>query len=128
DYRDAEASFAFTRDGIEIDRMVLAYHRPLSPALDPRTAVPIGRLEVTGTVGFDDDPSLDLDVQASNLPVSALAESFDIDVDLRGQIARGSRIDVTGSLRRPDISGQLVLAQLGAAGIPLGGGVLGFTS
>lgn len=128
DYRDAEASFAFTRDGIEIDRMVLAYHRPLSPALDPRTTVPIGRLEVTGTVGFDDDPSLDLDVQASNLPVSALAESFDIDVDLRGQIARGSRIDVTGSLRRPDISGQLVLAQLGAAGIPLGGGVLGFTS
>lgn len=128
DYREAEASFAFTRDGIEIDRMLLSYHRPVSPALHQSASVPIGRVEVTGTVGFDDDPSLALDVLISNLPVSALAESLEGDLPVRGQIARGSRLSVTGSLRRPDISGQLVLAQLGAAGIPLGGGVLEFAS
>jgi hypothetical protein len=128
DYRDAEASFAFTRDGIEIDRMLLSYHRPVSPALHQSTSVPIGRVEVMGTVGFDDDPSLALDVMISNLPVSALAESLESDLPVRGQIARGSRLRVTGSLRRPDITGQLVLAQLGAAGIPLGGGVLELAS
>jgi hypothetical protein len=128
DYRDAEASFAFTRDGIEIDRMLLSYHRPVSPALHHATSVPIGRIEVMGTVGFDEDPSLALDVLISNLPVSALAESLEGDLPVRGQIARGSRLRVTGSLRRPDVSGQLVLAQLGAAGIPLGGGVLELAS
>jgi hypothetical protein len=128
DYRDAEASFAFTREGIEIDRMLLSYHRPVSPALSKGTSVPIGRIEVAGTVGFEDDPKLALEVLVSNLPMSALAESLDSDLPVRGQIARGSRLSVTGSLRRPDVSGQLVLAQLGAAGIPLGGGVLEFTS
>lgn len=128
DYRGAEASFAFTREGIEIDHMLLTYHRPVSPALHQSTSVPIGRVEATGTVGFDDDPSLALEVMISNLPVSALAASLEGDLPVRGQIARGSRLSVTGSLRRPNISGQLVLAQLGAAGIALGGGVLEFSS
>jgi hypothetical protein len=129
DYRDAEASFAFTREGIEIDRMLLSYHRPVSPALHQSTSVPIGDVAVAGKVGFDEDPSLDLQVVVHNLPVSALAESFDTDLPVRGQISTANQpLVVTGSLRRPDISGQLVLAQLGAAGIPLGRSVLDFQS
>ncbi|PRQ05962.1 translocation/assembly module TamB domain-containing protein [Enhygromyxa salina] len=128
DFRDAEASFAFTREGIQIDRMSLAYHRPISPSLHQRATVPIGRVAVTGTVGFDDDPKLALDVRAFNLPLSALATALDVDIPIHGQISQGSQLDVSGSLRRPDIGGQLVLAQLAAAGVPLGGGVLEFSS
>ncbi|KIG11981.1 hypothetical protein DB30_02227 [Enhygromyxa salina] len=128
DFRDAEASFAFTRDGIQIDRMSVAYHRPVSPSLDPRASVPLGRVAVTGEVSFDDDPKLALDVRAINLPLSALATALELDVPIRGQVSQGSQLDVSGSLRRPDVSGQLVLAQLGAFGIPLGGGVLEFSS
>lgn len=127
-FRDAEAFFAFTRDGIEIDRMTLAYHRAVSPALDPEITVPIGRLEAKGRVGFDDDPELALEVEASSLPLSALAASFGEDIPIRGQIARGSKLDVRGSLRRPQIEGKLVLTGLGAAGVPLGAGVLEFSS
>jgi hypothetical protein len=128
DFRDAEASFAFTREGIQIDRMNLAYHRPVSPSLHAGASVPIGRVAVTGTVGFDDDPKLALDVRAINLPLSALATAFEVDIPIHGQISQGSQLAVSGSLRRPDVGGQLVLAQLGAAGVPLGGGVLEFSS
>ncbi|PRQ05910.1 hypothetical protein ENSA5_00220 [Enhygromyxa salina] len=128
DYRDAEAKFAFTREGIDIERLNLDYHRPVSPALDRRASVPVGTVRVTGNVGFDEDPRLDLVVRATNLPLSAISKSLDADLPVRGKIAHGSKLDVSGSLRRPDIQGQLVLAQLGAAGIPLGGGVLQFKS
>ncbi|MCA9686855.1 MAG: hypothetical protein KC457_32115, partial [Myxococcales bacterium] len=128
DYRNAEASFAFTRDGIEIDRMNLAYHRPLSPALGPEVTAPIGRVSATGRVGFDDDPTLDLSVEAAGVPLSALAATVSADLPLRGQISRGSRLTVKGSLRRPQVEGQLVLSGLGAAGVPLGGGTLQFAS
>jgi hypothetical protein len=128
DYRDADASFAFTREGIQIDRMTLAYHRPVSPTLFSKATVPIGRIELDGTVGFSEDPPLALEVRAANVPVSALVATLDADLPVRGQIAEGSRLGVTGSLRKPDVEGQLVLAQLGAAGVPLGGGTLQFTS
>src|SRR5690606_11565124 len=124
DYRDAEASFAFTREGIQIDHMTLAYHRPVSPSLYSAASVPIGRVELEGTVGFSDDPSLALEVRAANVPLSALAATLDAELPVRGQITQGSRLGVTGSLRKPQIEGQLVLAQLGAAGVPLGGGTL----
>lgn len=126
EYRDAEASFAFTRDGIEIDHLNLAYHRPLSPANSPEVTVPVGRVQAAGKVGFSDDPSLDLEVEASNMPLSAIAASAGIP--LRGQISRGSHLSVTGTLRRPEVDGQLVLRRIGAAGIPLGGGTLEFSS
>ncbi|MFO7562740.1 MAG: translocation/assembly module TamB domain-containing protein, partial [Enhygromyxa sp.] len=128
DYRDAEASFAFTREGIEIDRMTLAYHRPVSPALFSSATVPIGRVELEGTIGFSEDPPLALEVRAANVPLSALAATLDAELPVRGQIKRGSRLGVTGSLRKPQIEGQLVLAQLGAAGVPLGGGTLQLSS
>ncbi|NVB41671.1 translocation/assembly module TamB domain-containing protein [Pseudenhygromyxa sp. WMMC2535] len=128
DYHDAEASFAFTRDGLQIDHLSLAYHRPVSPALRPKVSAPIGSVTATGTVGFDDDPALNLQVEATNVPLSGLASSFGEDLPIRGQVARGSRLAVTGSLRRPQVEGQLVLADLGAAGVPLGGGVLEFSS
>ncbi|MFV8756607.1 translocation/assembly module TamB domain-containing protein [Nannocystaceae bacterium ST9] len=128
DFRDAQASFAFTRDGIEIDQMTLAYHRQVSPALDPEISVPVGKLSAKGRVGFDDDPELALEVEASSLPLSALAASLGQDVPIRGQIARGSKLDVRGSLRRPQVEGKLVLTGLGAAGVPLGSGVLDFSS
>lgn len=127
-FRDAEAVFAFTRDGIEIDRMTLAYHRPVSPALDPVISVPVGSLQAHGRIGFDDDPALALEVEAASLPISALAASLGEDVPVRGQIARGSKLSVQGSLRRPQIEGKLVLTGLGAAGVPLGSGVLDFSS
>ena len=127
DYRDATASFAFTREGIEIDRMNLAYHRPVSPALRPGVSVPVGQVGVTGTVGFDDDPSLDLDVEARNVPLSALAASFGEGLPIRGQISRGSRLKVSGTLSRPEVDGQLALSRLAAAGVPLGDGVLEFS-
>jgi hypothetical protein len=128
DYRDAQASFAFTREGIEIDHMTLAYHRPVSPSQFSTATVPVGRVDVEGTVGFDDDPTLALEVRASNVPLSALAGSLGADLPIRGQIVQGSRLGVTGTLRRPDVEGRLVLAQLGAAGLPLGGGALEFSS
>jgi hypothetical protein len=128
EYRDAEASFAFTREGIEIDRMTLAYHRPVSPSLYSAASVPIGRIELAGTVGFSEDPSLALEVSAANVPLSALAATLETDLPIRGQITNGSRLGVTGSLRKPQVEGQLVLAQLGAAGIPLGGGTLALSS
>jgi hypothetical protein len=127
-FRDAESQFAFTRDGIQIDQMTLAYHRPVSPALDPEISVPVGKLEAKGRVGFDDDPELALDVEASSLPLSALAASLGEDLPIRGQIARGSKLSVTGSLRRPQVEGTLKLTGLGAAGVPLGSGVLEFSS
>ncbi len=126
DYRDAEASFAFTREGIEIDHLNLAYHRPLSPFSSPGVTVPVGQIRASGVVGFDDDPSLDLTVEARNVPLSALAASADLP--LRGQISRGSELSVTGTLRRPKVDGKLVLSGMGAAGIPLGSGELAFSS
>ncbi|EDM80373.1 hypothetical protein PPSIR1_11375 [Plesiocystis pacifica SIR-1] len=128
DYRDAEASFAFTREGLQIDHMTLAYHRPISPALMAGVSVPVGRLQASGTVGFQDDPKLDLEVEARNVPLSALAQSASQDLPLRGKIARGSKLEVTGSLRRPQVEGVLKLQGLGAAGVPLGAGELNFTS
>jgi hypothetical protein len=127
-YRNASASFAFTREGVRIDQLTVAYHRPVSPKREPGVTVEVGTLTAKGNIGFDDDPELDVEIRANGLPLTALTSFVDADLPIRGQIARGSRIEVHGTASRPQINGHVELDSLSGYDIPLGRGGLDFVT
>jgi len=126
DYSNADAAFAITRDGLQLDRMTLNYSRKFSPQLAPQLRVPSGTLAASGTISFSSDPALDLIVDTAGLPISALTALLETHIDIQGKLTKGSRLAFRGTLRRPHVEGELRLAQLGAAGVPLGHGRLVF--
>jgi hypothetical protein len=127
-YRDATASCEITREKLRIDRLVLPYHRPVSPFHADSITVPVGEITGVGTVGFEDDPNLDLELQARGIPLTVVARMLELDVPVNGQIADGTRLEVRGTLNRPHVQGAVMLAGLGTAGIHLGDGQLQVTS
>jgi len=127
-YRDATASCEVTREKLRIDRLVLPYDRPVSPFHADAITVPVGEITGVGTVGFEDDPTLDLELMASGIPLAVVARLLELDAPVTGQIADGTRLEVHGTLNRPYVQGVVMLAGLGAAGIHLGEGQLQVTS
>ncbi|MBL9106917.1 MAG: translocation/assembly module TamB domain-containing protein [Myxococcales bacterium] len=125
EFRDAEANFGVTRDGLDIGRLALHHHRKVSPSYAPDVTIPTGDLRAKGRVSFDNDPALDLDVSAAGLPISAITDILGMkDLPAGAQIGGGTKLDVTGTVARPAVHGQVELKAIHAAGVPLGSGLL----
>lgn len=123
-FSHADASFTFRDEAVHIERLAVAYHRPLSPLHAPDVRVEVGALRAEGTIGFQDDPELDLEVRARNLPLATLTTMAGLGDDVRGYIGNGTAFSIDGTLSRPDVHGQLQLAALSIDGVPLGSGSL----
>lgn len=126
-YRHATLDFQLDPQRLQIDRLVLPVVRPVSP-FRPDVTVPIGELRAQGTVGLQDDPALDLQVQATGVPLRLLARLLEVEMPLRGRIDAGTSLAVQGTVRRPSVRGQVALTGLVAEGVELGSGVLEVTS
>ncbi|MEM9460072.1 MAG: translocation/assembly module TamB domain-containing protein [Myxococcota bacterium] len=127
-YRDARVRFSVEPEQITIDELVLPVHRAVSPFHDTSVTVPIGRIVARGTIGLQDDPSLDLEVEAQGVPLRLVARLLEVDVPLRGRIGDGTQLTVQGSVRRPSAAGTVQLQDLSAEGVVLGTGPLEVTS
>jgi hypothetical protein len=127
-YRDANASFVVDPEGVRIDRLTVAYHRPVSPQRDPGVTVEVGSLDARGTIGLEEDPALDVTISARGLPLGALTSFTGDDLPIRGQIAPGTEIALRGTASRPEITGHLELTALNAFDVPLGQGGLDFST
>jgi len=153
EFRDVTASFSVDREQLRVKELSAQHHRAISPSFSPRVTIPVGDLHASGSIGFAGDPELDLDVLVSGLPISAFAAIAGLS-DLpagaqvaggpirdpnqlaRGRelgvaeedIARGTHLDVTGTLSRPSVHGLIELRAIHATGIPLGTGLLALDS
>lgn len=127
-YRDVALAFRMTPEELAIDRLVLSVHHPVSPRFLPELTVPIGRLVADGTVSLEDDPALDVAVEAEGIPLHVVFDLLELELPLHGKIARGTSIRVGGHMSRPIVEGTLALAAVSAEGIRLGDGQLEFTS
>ena len=149
EFRDVTANFSVDREHLQIKELAAHHNRAISPSFSPGVTIPVGELHATGSVGFAGDPELDLDVILSGLPISAfaaiaglsdlpagaqisggairdptqLARGRDLGVS-EEDIARGTHLDVTGTLSRPSVHGLVELRAIHATGIPLGTGLL----
>lgn len=125
EFRDVEAKFGVTRDGLQLDSLALHHHRRISPSYAPDVTVPAGDLSATGTISFDSDPALDLAVSVGGLPTSAVTDILGMkDLPAGAQIGGGTRLEVTGTVARPAVHGQVELKAIHAGGVPLGSGLL----
>ncbi len=113
---------------ISIERLTLPFHRSVSPFHAPDVTVPMGQVDVTGTISLAEDPALDLEVVAAGVPLGLLEEFLNQDIPVRAQIARGTRLRVGGTVRRPGAEGTIALAGIHAGGIPLGHGEMDVSS
>lgn len=127
-YALPEARFSLDAGKVDFEALRLDYHRSVSPALTPGATIPTGRIEVTGELGFDSDPALDLQVDVAGLPLSTITRIVDDEAPVQGTLAAGTSLRFRGTASRPAVDGTLALANLSAAGIPLGGGELTFSS
>ena len=127
-YRDARVAFDLTPEELSIGQLVLPIHRPLSPAHAPGATVEVGRLVADGTFSLDDDPQMDLLVEAEGVPLDTVARLLELEAPVRGQFAQGTRLEVEGRLSRPRVEGKVVLRDLVAANVVLGRGELDVTS
>ncbi|MEZ4381477.1 MAG: translocation/assembly module TamB domain-containing protein [Nannocystaceae bacterium] len=125
DFRDAEAKFDLDRERLHLGYLRLPYHRQVSPHIAPGVSIPTGELTGSGTIGFDQETTLDLDIGAWGLPLALFADAVEFtDPPFGGQIAAGTNLDVKGTLSQPAINGEVKLLALSASGIPLGQGAL----
>ncbi len=128
-FRDAEVRFDLDGERLQLGLLKLAYHRRISPYSAPEVTIPAGELSGRGTIAFDRETSLDLDVIAWGLPLSAFAEVIDFtDPPFGGTITKGTKLAVKGTLAQPSVQGQIHLKALSASGIPLGQGKLELTT
>ena len=79
-------------------------------------------------MGLQDDPSLDLEVEAEGVPLRLVARLLELDIPVRGRIGEGTQLTVQGSVRRPSAAGTVHLQGLSAEGVALGSGPLEVTS
>lgn len=129
EFRDAEARFGVTRGGLTVERLALRHHRRVSPLFAPEVTIPTGDLFAKGSVSFDADPALDLDVTVAGLPTSAITSILGMgDIPAGAQIGGGTRLDVTGTVARPSVHGTVELKAIHAGGVPLGSGLLNVDS
>ncbi len=128
-FRDAQARFELDTEELRLGQMSLAYHRGVSPSVAPKVTIPTGELNGTGTISFDRDTSLDLQLGAWGLPLSAFADAIGFnDPPFGGSITKGTNLEVKGTLAQPSVQGEVHLQALSASGIPLGRGVLKLTT
>jgi hypothetical protein len=127
-YRDAAVSFRLTAEELAIDQLVLPVHWPVSPAHAPGAVLEIGRIVGSGTISRDDDPKLDLALEARGIPLAIVRGALGLDLPVRGRIDRGTELQVAGTVSRPKVEGTLALVGLSAANIQLGSGRLEVTS
>lgn len=121
-FYDAETTFHLSRSRIAFDSLRLTHRRAISPIHGPAVTVETGSVNATGELIFAKTPELDLDVTADHLPLHLFLDALEIDAPVQGQVAPGTRVQLTGPLRRPGVEGKVVLDSLSAAGIPLGRG------
>ncbi|MCY1058131.1 hypothetical protein [Nannocystis sp. SCPEA4] len=123
--RDTETRFSLTRNGVTIDEFIARQHRRPSPYSAPDLSVPVGDLRGHGSVSFDSDPQLDLQITGRGLPVSAFTAIAGLgDLPAGAQIDKGTDLKITGTLTRPSVHGTVELTAINAIGIPLGSGEL----
>lgn len=127
-YRDAVVRFTLEPERVVIDTLVLPVHRSVSPFHEPSLTVPIGTIIAHGSVGLQADPTLDLEVEAQGVPLRLVARLLDLDIPVRGRIGDGTRLDVSGSMRRPRVEGRVQLQGLSVEGLALGSGALEVTN
>lgn len=129
DFYDASARFEVTPEGLDIAALNLPFHRQVSPYHAPKTRVPVGEISGTGKLTFADDMGVALTLEASNVPISALTDMASLgDLPLGGQLRKGSRISVAGTISKPDVVGDIYLSSMHAIGMPLGRGRLELSS
>ncbi|MEM6294298.1 MAG: translocation/assembly module TamB domain-containing protein [Myxococcota bacterium] len=126
-YRNATVAFALNQDEVAIERLTLPIHRPLSPHFAGDRTVPVGEIVIDGTLTLDDDPALDLDVDAHDVPLATVMRILEVDLGVYGQVA-STALHVQGTVSRPRVDGRLALKGLSASGIALGAGTLDVTS
>ncbi len=124
-YRDASVAFDLDLDTREvaIKRLTLPIHRPVSPHFADDVTVPVGEIVIDGTLSLADDPAIDLDVDARNVPMATVTRLLDADLGVYGQISN-TQLKVGGTVSRPSVDGQISFAGLSTAGIALGAGTL----
>lgn len=127
-YHNARAAFVLNRERIEIDELSLRYGRQLSPKLAPNLRVSTGYFGIQGQVGLSSDPSLDLRVRSSGLPLRALTNFAGGSIPVRGRIGQGSSVQIKGRVSQPEVVGKVRLASVNAANLSLGRGQLEFSS
>jgi len=127
-YRDAAVSFQLFSDELAIHQLILPIRRPVSPFMAGRVQVPVGEIHGEGTITIEDDPELDLLVQARGVPIDIVSRLLDVDAGVRGQIGRGTELRVGGRLSQPRVDGVVALNGLSAKNIALGSGRLDVTS
>jgi hypothetical protein len=127
-YRVPTAKFSLSAKGVDFEAIELEYHRPVSPHHEPGATIPVGQLSAVGHVGFEVDPVLDLKVDVSGLPLTALTRIVDEDLPVQGSLGAGSSLRFKGTASRPAVDGTLRLAHLAASGVPLGDGDIVFSS
>ncbi len=123
-YRDAQVAFRWAQGELAIEQLVLPLHRRTSPAVGAPTDIEVGRIVADGSVGLVGDPALDLHVVAHGVPLDVVGAMVGSELPMRGQIGRGTELDVTGTLSRPAVEGKVALVGLSAYGIALGSGAL----
>ena len=124
EYRDAEASFSISEEGIRVERINLAYHRPVSPMHSPHITIPVGEITGEGTIGFETDPSIDVRVRADGVPLSAMAAVLgEEELPVEGKLGKGSSLRLGGSIGRPKIDGNRLPPELGSGRDPAGAGL-----
>jgi len=122
-YRNATVAFDLDTDEVAIKRLTLPIHRPVSPHFAADVTVPVGEIVIDGTLSLDSDPTVDLDVDARNVPMATVARLLEADLGVYGQLA-STQLKVGGTLSKPRVDGQMAFAGLSTSGIALGAGVL----
>ncbi len=123
-FAGVEAQLALDPKRLSIERLSMPFHRAISPFHLPGVTIPVGQVDVAGTVSLADDPALDLEVAAAGVPLGLLSQVFDQELPIRAQIAHGTRMKVTGTVSRPAAEGTVHLEGVHVAGVELGGGEL----
>ncbi len=122
-YRNATVAFALHKDEVAIERLTLPIHRPLSPHFARDVTLPVGEIIIDGTLSLEDDPTLDLAVDASSVPMTTVMRLLETDLDVYGQIAN-AQLAVQGTVSQPSVDGRIAFEGLSASGIALGAGAL----
>jgi len=122
-YRNATVAFDLDADEVDIQRLTLPIHRPVSPHFASDVTVPIGELVIDGTLSLDRDPTLDLNVDAHKVPMATVARLLEADLGVYGQLA-SAELQVGGTLSKPSVDGRMTFEGLSASGIALGAGTL----
>ena len=123
-FAGAQAQLRVTPETVDIERLSLPFHRQPSPFHAPSVSIPIGRVDLSGSVGLSTPHPLDLDVQAGGVPLGLLTSMFVDESPIFAQIAPGTRLRVGGTAVRPSAHGTVRVVGVHVGGLDLGAGEL----